>query len=238
MNYARYLEVCSARDITVLTSRLLSFAYDLDFGLMSATLVIDGPAPSRPIFKTIGNTPSACLESTAAGSSGKRDPVMQRLKRSSVPFLYNQQTYLDANAGDLWEEQAHYGYRTGVAVALHLPPGNKHFLLGFDRDKPLPNSGPKLTQLLASLQLMAVHAQDAAVRLLGETEASKPALKLSPREAEVLRWTMEGKTAWEVGEVIGITETTVNFHVGNAMRKLEAFTKLQAALKAMALGLL
>ena len=238
MKYARYLEVSEARDINVLKSRLLSFAYDLDFGMMSATLVVDRPASAKPVFTTIGNLPAAYLEASGKDSSVKRDPVMQRLKRSSVPFIYSHDTYLDAGVVDLWEEQARFGFKTGVAVALHLPPGDKHFLLGFDRDRPLPSDEGELTQLLASLQLMAVHAQDAAVRLMATPETIKSAVTLSPREREVLRWTMEGKTAWEVGEIVGISEATVNYHVVRAMRKLEAATKHQAALKAMSLGLL
>ena len=61
---------------------------------------------------------------------------------------------------------------------------------------------------------------------------------LTPREVEALQWTMEGKTAWEVGVILGISERTAVLHIQNAMRKLEAVNKHQAVLKALRLGLI
>ena len=61
---------------------------------------------------------------------------------------------------------------------------------------------------------------------------------LTPRELEALRWTMEGKTAWEVGQILSITERTAVLHLQNAMRKLGATSKHQAVLKALRLGLI
>jgi len=61
---------------------------------------------------------------------------------------------------------------------------------------------------------------------------------LSSRELEALRWTMDGKTAWEVGTILGISERTAVLHLNNAMRKLECVNKHQAVLKALRLGLI
>jgi DNA-binding CsgD family transcriptional regulator len=48
---------------------------------------------------------------------------------------------------------------------------------------------------------------------------------------------MDGKTAWEVGSILGITERTAVLHLSNAMRKLGCVNKHQAVLKALRLGL-
>jgi DNA-binding CsgD family transcriptional regulator len=61
---------------------------------------------------------------------------------------------------------------------------------------------------------------------------------LTPREVESLRWTMDGKTAWEVGNILGISERTAVLHVNNAMHKLGCVNKHQAVLKALRLGLI
>jgi DNA-binding CsgD family transcriptional regulator len=86
--------------------------------------------------------------------------------------------------------------------------------------------------------LFAVHAQDAASRILTPAPADPALPSLTPRELESLRWTMEGKTAWEVGNVLGITERTAALHVNNATHKLGCINKHQAVLKALRLGLL
>ncbi|TYL70087.1 helix-turn-helix domain-containing protein [Bradyrhizobium cytisi] len=61
---------------------------------------------------------------------------------------------------------------------------------------------------------------------------------LSPREKQCLQWVEEGKSSWEIGVILKITENTVNFHLKNAMRKLEVTTRIQAAIKARRLKLL
>jgi DNA-binding CsgD family transcriptional regulator len=61
---------------------------------------------------------------------------------------------------------------------------------------------------------------------------------LTPRELEALRWTMAGKTAWELGAILGISERTAVLHVNNAMKKLDCSSKHQAVLKALRLGLI
>ena len=122
-------------------------------------------------------------------------------------------------------------------MALHLPDG-KHFLFGVDRDQALPGDPGELQRLVADLQLFAVHAQDAAMRLLVPVALQPERPALTPRELEALRWTMDGKTAWEVGVVLGITERTAVLHVTNAMHKLGCVNKHQAVLKALRLGLI
>ena len=126
---------------------------------------------------------------------------------------------------------------TGLAVALHLS-NRRHFLLGLDRETPLPKEDEDVTALLANLQLLAVHAQDAALRLIGVQSAPGDDPKLTAREKEILRWTMEGKTAWAVGQILRVSEHTVNFHLRNAQKKLDASSKHQAVLRALALGIL
>ncbi len=55
---------------------------------------------------------------------------------------------------------------------------------------------------------------------------------------KLLRWTMDGKTAWEVGAILGISERTAVLHIQNSMQKLGATSKHQAVLKALRLGLI
>lgn len=60
-----------------------------------------------------------------------------------------------------------------------------------------------------------------------------PDTPLSSRELTCLRWVAIGKTSWEIAAILGVTERTINFHVGRACRKL-GVTRRQAAV-AMAL---
>ena len=107
-----------------------------------------------------------------------------------------------------------------------------------ERDKPLPGDRVELTRIVADLQLFAVHAQEAALRVLSPLASAGVAPRLTPRELEALRWTREGKTAWELGTILGISERTAVLHVNNAMHKLGCASKHQAVLRALQLGLI
>lgn len=230
-----YLEIGTSTDRTSFQDRLVQFAHKLDFGIVAAAVAVDRPG-QRPIFVMVGNTPQDFLQASLSPEDARRDPVMQRLRTSSVPFVYDQGFYASAGAGDLWEEQAPFGYRTGVSMALHLP-GGRHFMLGVDREKPLPTSSAALTRLMADLQLLGVYAQEAALRLLLRDDDTA-AVTLTPREREVLQWTRDGKSAWAVGQILGMSNNTVNYHLKNVMAKLDARSKHQAVLKAINLGLI
>lgn len=61
---------------------------------------------------------------------------------------------------------------------------------------------------------------------------------LSSRERSCLGWAAQGKSSWDIGAILAISENTVNFHIKNAMRKLQTTSRTVAAIKAMQLGLI
>jgi DNA-binding CsgD family transcriptional regulator len=83
------------------------------------------------------------------------------------------------------------------------------------------------------------HAPEARAWLSGFSSPHERELPLlTPRELECLRWTMSGKTAWEVARILGISEQTAARHLSRAIRKLDCVNKHQAVLKALKLGLI
>jgi len=231
-----YSSVLQARNREEFRDEVVRFGRALGFETVSAVAVIDHGI-GRSEFVVVDNTPKVFLGVFNDPGAMRRDPVMQHCRRQSLPIIWDQGTYTSQGQGELWEEQARYGYQTGIAMALHLPEG-KHFMLGVDRDRALPSDRHELTRVVADLQLFAVHALDAAMRVLVPSAASPASPSLTPRELEALRWTMDGKTAWEVGSILGITERTAVLHLNNAMRKLGCVNKHQAVLKALRLGLI
>ena len=233
-----YQSVLRARNREEFRGEIVGFAKGLGFGTVSATMVIDHSATESE-FDSIDNTPTAWTEYFKDRSTWRVDPVMQHCKRQSVPIVWNQDTYVNSGQGDLWEEQAQFGYRSGIGLALHLPEG-RHFLFGVDCETELPRDAATLTRMVADIQLFAVYAQETAWRVImpKANDASSIHVRMTPRELECLKWTMDGKTAWEVSGILGITERTVVMHLSNAMHKLDCNNKHQAVLKALRLGLI
>lgn len=232
-----FLEVSASTDGATLQQRLIKFSEALGFGRVSAVAACpDSPGTTQ--FRGVSNTPDAFFEAYASLGKGRRCPVMQSLRTGQRPATYDQSTFVTAGAADLWEEQAPFGYRCGVAVALHLP-GNRHFLVGVDRDEPLPANDEQCVRLMGDVLLLASWTVDVAFAILMDTNpgGDKPS-RLTQRELEILKWTLGGKSSWVVGEILHLGEGTVNFHIRNAMRKLDAPSKHVAAMRAAQMGLI
>jgi DNA-binding CsgD family transcriptional regulator len=239
MLQGHHLSVMEAQTVDDYRGQMIRFARSLGFDTVNTLVVVDHSASHTGIYY-VHNNPAPFMEIWTDPSLFGLDPVMQHCKYSSVPIIWDQETYVSKGQGRLWAQQAAYGFKTGIGVTLHLP-GDRHFCIGVDRDKPLVSSVKSLTRTVADLQLFAVHACEAAVRVLAPTAANDachtPA-SLTPRELEALRWTMDGKLASEVGDMLNISERTAVFHLQNAARKLGCKSKFQAVLKAIRLGLL
>jgi DNA-binding response OmpR family regulator len=77
-------------------------------------------------------------------------------------------------------------------------------------------------------------------RLAGvaRTELWPRLVELNDREVECLTWAARGKTSAEVAQILGLAKRTVDFHIDNARAKLGAATRIEAASKAAAGGLI
>lgn len=60
--------------------------------------------------------------------------------------------------------------------------------------------------------------------------------RLTKREMDVLQWAAFGKTSWETGSILDLSERTVEFYHANAATKLCAATKAHAVSRAIAMG--
>lgn len=223
-------------DTIELQARVEKMGQELGYPLYGIVRVQDNVDGTTTFTGYSNMTPEAEQELNDP-ARGKQDPVMQFVKRHSRPLLWNRLTYKEAGREHLWLEQANLGYRSGVISALHLPRG-QHLLLGFDGDLDKLPSQAEATYKAGMLQLALAHIQNTLEKIDSAAIAGPHKVTLSARELECLKWTMEGKTAWEVGMILGIAERTVNQHVKAAMIAMDAGTKHLAVLKAMRLGLL
>ena len=69
-------------------------------------------------------------------------------------------------------------------------------------------------------------------------DKKKPDPILSLREKEVLNWIKQGKSTWDISVILGISRSTVNFHVNNILQKLDAVSRAQAVAIAIEQGLI
>jgi len=66
----------------------------------------------------------------------------------------------------------------------------------------------------------------------------RPRCALTFRQIEILEWVQGGKTAWEIGRILGLSGRSVDGHLRRIYVRLDVRTRLQAVLAAQDLGLL
>lgn len=121
-----------------------------------------------------------------------------------------------------------------MANDYHLSDGLAHLvgdrengtLLSLSIDRP---DNQYYSQLLNHL---TPHLHEAMQRITGrDNKHTSPAL--TGREREVLKWIGEGKSSWEIGVILSISERTVKYHINNVKSKLNAVNRPHAVAKAL-----
>jgi LuxR family transcriptional regulator, quorum-sensing system regulator BjaR1 len=151
------------------------------------------------------------------------DPSMRHLKRTTEPFKWRDVPYnseREPRAAELMALVTDFGLSKGFFVPIPSPAGTFGNVW---------MAGPK-TELTKrtkpALHLIALYAFDRVHRLFGPLPDQGP--RLTAREREVLLWTAHGKTAWEIGEILGIAKRTVDAYAESAFRKLGAANRTQS----------
>jgi DNA-binding CsgD family transcriptional regulator len=138
----------------------------------------------------------------------------------------------DKGYGAYWEAMSEAGIADAVCATSY---GRRRTIaslhLGFHEPDLAPDDAlaVQLAGLMLTERLMGFAANDAD----GEDE-----VRLTARERDALSWVAEGKSDWEISVILGVSETTVRFHVDNARRKLGAVNRAQAVARLAAARLL
>lgn len=165
----------------------------------------------------------------------QRDPTVRHALSSHLPLLWTAEFFASQSAADLHEHARQFGLRVGLTLPIRAADRSVGLLSLATADAKIGGDGA--VEVLAQARLLADYLHEAAQRLLAPRTRLTEGL-LSARECECLHWAAAGKTSWEIGRILSLSERTVNFHIGNAMRKLEVTTRGQALAKALALQLI
>jgi DNA-binding CsgD family transcriptional regulator len=125
------------------------------------------------------------------------------------------------------------GLRDGAAVPIH-GAGGKVSILSFAASTPGTDASAKLRYL----EVLASQFHIAFTNLSQDGARTDQLVMLSERERDCLGWISQGKSSWDIGTILNISENTVNFHVKNAMRKLDTSSRTVAVIKAIRHGII
>lgn len=212
---------------------IVSIAHDLGFDYCAYGLRMPLPL-TQPKIATFNNYPAAWQRQYQAQSYLAIDPTVHHGMRSLLPILWSEGLF--SSARELWECARSFGLEVGWAQASRDINGVGGMLT-------LARSGELISdaELQAKCYQMTWLAQMAHLAMsqhLIPKLSSESLVQLSIREIEVLRWTGDGKTSGDISDILNISERTVNFHIANAITKLNTPNKTAAVIRAVILGLL
>lgn len=254
----------TANDTPSLLRVLTRFGSELEFDSLLINAVIDDPFGTR--FVGLREIPAGYDDDFEDAPSAATDPVCQHIRLSPVPIAWDQSTYMKSGQGPLWEIMNPFGVRSGIALAFHLPAG-EHLSMSFNGPSFKLGTKKQMVAKIAAFQLYSVYALEAARRILFPIAHSLPRnsprltnamnldhlvrlpediftaeeverIGLSPREIECLEWHAAGKSLWETGVILSISEETVKKRLMNVRNKMDLSTNIQAAVAASHLGMI
>ncbi|RTM05693.1 MAG: LuxR family transcriptional regulator [Hyphomicrobiales bacterium] len=127
------------------------------------------------------------------------------------------------------DEATQFGIRCGFTIPIHDRRG-LFAALTFASDERRPLFFRVIERYERALQLVAVFFHIQARQRL-TTSRMVDGVVLSRREMECLQWAARGKSAWDIGHILGISQRTAAFHLDNAKKKLGVRTITQAAIR-------
>lgn len=162
------------------------------------------------------------------------DPVHAASSRTAVGFLWSdvpKMISLTERQNTILENARKYGLSEGFTVPVHVP-GEYRGTCSFGA-----NSLDKLRDdALPTAQLVAVFAFEAARRIMRSRRRGKdlgeiPAL--TRRQLDCVTLVATGKTDWEIGRILGISQATAHEHVENARKRYGVAKRSQLVIRAL-----
>jgi len=204
------------------------------YGFRHITLLL-APAPESVLLKALvieTTLPSAYFNQFDRARIMRFPMLAMGMSESALPRSW---CLLDSSSAEIFPNELskllhHFGIPTGVAVPAYTRDGER-ILFWLAGDRPL------LAQTeLNELTIAILHLLDAYHR----TQHSKlpEHTPLSAREREVVRWTAQGKTSIEIGQILSLSDHTVNAYMTSAIKKLDCVNRTQLVAKAIRMKLI
>jgi len=165
------------------------------------------------------------------------DPVVTNAKHGPPLFTWSGEDTRRIGRRDIsqfFSDAARFGIRSGLSVSV--PVGFRDrmvFTLAGEHPKVHVEGG--IEPVTAAMAVAFVHS-----RLAGATSDASLAsdVKLSPREAECLRWYADGLSMPDIAVMLNLSERTVRSYIEAATRKIGATGNRQAGTIATRMGLI
>lgn len=203
------------------------------FSCLGLTIITVNRAPYvSPSIIRFSSLPEQWVQDYEDNNLALIDPIIQHSLSSTSRLVWDE-SFLQQSP-EFAKVTKSYGFRSGISQSMRDVSGLTHLVILVCSDLM---SAEKVESIELEVSHLMLAVQEVLEAFYLQAKSNKYTA-LSERELEVLRWAACGKTADETATILGLSERTINYHLGNCAAKLGVRTKTQALLKAVTLNVL
>jgi LuxR family quorum-sensing system transcriptional regulator CciR len=169
------------------------------------------------------------------------DAVLMTAAQSYAPFLWSDISRLAAltPAQTGFMDAAHAsGVGAAVTVPIHhardADQGGSYSIFAGCCSFMMKTGVPLPLSSLAAAHYVGALAFDVAENLRqAQTTVVPPGPNLTPRQHDCVILVAQGKSDWEIGQLLGISESTVHKHIEDAKRRFAVSTRIQLVVRSL-----
>jgi DNA-binding CsgD family transcriptional regulator len=164
------------------------------------------------------------------------DPVFKLMQQQRGPFTWHEVNRLDLTKKqrEVMQTRHDHRLRSGISMSVHSADTN---LIGMSVAAE-DEKGRTDAEAVGKIYAICNQFQLTRAKLMGKVKLELPSVQLSPREKEMLQWCSHGKSNSVIADILGISEKTVEYHLGSAFKKLDVTSRTSAVLKAVQMKLI
>lgn len=188
----------------------------------------------------LNNLPARYCENYNANAQFEFDPMVASFRSNPLPFRIGSRAEINQLTGReayLFHEARGFGIGEALCVPLRTS-SDRCAMFGIANSDDLGVTVDPGTRIYNAVYAFAPLV-DAYWCVTRRPDGANPKpIHLSDLEKKCLRWTRDGKTVWEISQIIGRSQWTVQQSLRRAMNRLDVVNKVQAVAIATHLDLI
>lgn len=176
--------------------------------------------------------PESWVERYVANNIVSNDPVLLASQRTNCGFCWEDVPgliKLTSALRQITEDTRKAGILNGFTVPAHVPGeanGSCNFAMSRHQEAPKHNFG--MAQLIGSFAFQAARSL-----ILNAQSVNLDPVQLTNRQLECVALVARGKSDWEIGCILGVSEETVKKHLRDARERYDVPKRVQVVLRAV-----
>ncbi|MCL4471140.1 MAG: LuxR family transcriptional regulator [Gammaproteobacteria bacterium] len=183
--------------------------------------------------------PEEWMQAYQAARHIEIDPIVEHcfLRNSATPVMWDNRLFNTPERRMFWEEAQGFGVASGLSVPVRASRGEVALFSAANPERGR-DAVEHQAQMAGMMYVLSGYLHEAIRQLVYAPHLIPVApARLTAREIECLAWWANGKTAWEIAQLLNLSERTVRFHFDNIKIKLGVQKKSHAIARAVKLQL-